>query len=155
MKTTKQYITLPAAIYDALHLSALAAGGVGSGCLDQQEFRGKKIVNNVPVCIIGHTLFLDGRPGGFAVGEEIGPVTAAVAKAFGFAPRMYINVFSKNDQPIVDYFDGTVGKAYGTTKSVSKQIGGDFCDLSVERKVSWKKWVNLVGVVRGGPRGGK
>jgi hypothetical protein len=152
MKTTQQYTVLPAAIYDALNLSAIANGGIGSGCLDQSEIRKGKIVRHIPVCIIGHTLFLDGQEGGVNTdaGEKPGLVTSAVAKAFGFEPRTYCDVFAKNDTPIVAF----LGKRYpgeSTVKDVSWQSGtGEFCSLAVEKKLTWRQWTKAVGVVRGG-----
>ena len=62
--TTKDHRELPADVYDALELSALAFGGIGAGSLTADHaypygVRGWHAVD--PLCAMGHAGALDGK----------------------------------------------------------------------------------------------
>lgn len=122
-------------LFDVLELSALIHGGVGASCLGEEK-RGQQ----VPVCVMGHALWLDGTLNG----EHPGPVTSRLAKAFGFTPEDYDHVFPINDAPIEEEF--TV-RGVGCSYQLSKT--DEYGDPQIRyRRVSFKKWCKLVGVER-------
>lgn len=154
-------VVLPAAIYDTLELGAIAYGGIGALCLTQctQIDKNGGCVE-VPLCVIGLTLFLDGAlapNGGFSKPEVVAlvdrvllsrnlderrnnrselarliPVTSAVAKAFGMKPEQFTFVYGIND--------GAVSAIFGVDDDDS---------FNKHERVTFKQWCKQLNVVRG------
>jgi len=142
---SKQKVVLPADVYDALELSALIHGGIGSGCLSKpsdeivagsdDSFWGPEYVE-VPSCIIGHALFLDG----YSYSENhyregASPVTDALVEAF---------------PALLDEVNETTS-AFGIIceiESLNDNTVDEYAK-NQEATLTWKQWTKRMRVVRG------
>lgn len=124
--------TLPADVYDALELSALIHGGVGSCHLAN---------DGVPHCIIGHAMFLDGYDPTTQNEDHIredAPITAALVQAF---PRLGIENAYYDDSYLVK------------VRAVEAANDNAVCSIPLtdieQQKVTWRRWCKQLNVVRG------
>lgn len=124
---------LPGDVYDALHLSALAFGGIGAGmfCVEGDapwDSAPIRTGNGTPVCAIGHAIFLDGQyRGPNCLADVVGNAMGGGAVNDGaFAPgegRIPFREWCRRLNVVPDYAVPRKPKARG--KSPSPQTLGD------------------------------
>lgn len=141
----KQKIVLPANVFDALELSALVFGGIGTGCLSDVDKNG----NDIPSCIVGHGLFLDGyvdQHGYYAertIVPKQSPVLDALVKAF---PALDEEIQAQKDMALDN------GSIYHCIISDIETVNDStVSNYATNERVTltWKQWTKRMGVVRG------
>ena len=132
MKTQLPQRVMAADVYDALELSALIHGGIGTDCFDVVGPDSE----SVPCCIMGHAMWLDGTLSTWLQGPA-GEVEHGVAKAFGVTLPNTPSRFKAAAEDIYDANDCAVTTAIE-------------CNLANEQsKISWRQWCQRLSVVRG------
>lgn len=118
MKRESVKRVLPADVYDALELSALAFGGIGAGRLHDGVHAG-----NCPVCIYGHAIFANNCYGLF---DRNNPIETALD-----------NMGKAGD----DYFAPLVSD--GAVLAINSRLG-----RPANSRVTFKEWCKELNVTR-------